>query len=188
MGSHLTIQQLTHCFHLRLLGWVALQPLFMNEKGSVPDFMTFPIFTTEARRHREDGWRQSNFTARKAFLTQRAREGKSRGRSVGAFPVLKFRHSTNSASLRLCVKEGPLGSVNSIVLFSRAEPETMGSVPHFMTFPILHHRGTETQRVMWDQRGHPLALFSRAERTANDELHASDIGHQRTDGGGRRTE
>ena len=43
MGSHLTIQQLTHCFHLRLLGWVALQPLFMNEKGSVPDFMTFPI-------------------------------------------------------------------------------------------------------------------------------------------------
>ena len=114
---------------------------------------------------------------------------------MGAFPVLKFRHSTNSASLRLCVKEGPLGSVNSIVLFSRAEPETMGSVAHFMTFPILHHRGTETQRVMWDQRGHPLALFSRAERTANDELHASHIGHQRTedewpraDDGHQRTE
>ena len=29
MGSHLTIQQLTHCFHLKLLGWVALQPLFI---------------------------------------------------------------------------------------------------------------------------------------------------------------
>ena len=29
MGSHLTIQQLTHCFHLRLLGWVALQPPFI---------------------------------------------------------------------------------------------------------------------------------------------------------------
>ena len=29
MGSHLTIQQLTHCSHLKLLGWVALQPLFI---------------------------------------------------------------------------------------------------------------------------------------------------------------
>ena len=29
MGSHLTIQQLTHRFHLRLLGWVALQPLLI---------------------------------------------------------------------------------------------------------------------------------------------------------------
>ena len=45
MGSHLTIQQLIHRFHLRLLGWEAM--------GSVPDFMTSPIFTTETQRHRE---------------------------------------------------------------------------------------------------------------------------------------
>ena len=72
---------------------------------------------------------------------------------------------------------------------------TMGSVPDFKTFPIFHHRGTEThrgkdvdaERGAW-KRGHPLALFSRAERTANDKLHASDIGHQRTHGGGRTSD
>ena len=89
MGSHLTIQQLTHCFHLRLLGWVALQPP-RKPLGSVPDFMTFPIFTTEARRHREVGGQRSVVSSQTADI--RGQRTEDRGKqsnftASGNFPT-----------------------------------------------------------------------------------------------------